>query len=316
MVARIDLAVIGDLNVDLFLIANCRPEYDQVEKLVDDQALLSGGSGANVACGAAKLGLSTALFSKVADDVFGRLLLDELLQSGVDTSCVTVVSDFPTGMTLVLSDGLDRAVMSYLGTTEKLTFADLDVTRISRCRHLHLSSYYLLKGLIPDVPFLLKSARQLGLTISLDTNYDPDEKWDGSINDILAYTDIFLPNETELKRIAGTKDMETALKLLCAHIPILVVKRGESGGMACSDGRVFSAPALNLDVVDTTGAGDSFDAGFIFGYLSRWDLPRSLAFASICGSLAVRAIGATSSQATIEEASGYIDQIRVTEIKR
>jgi sugar/nucleoside kinase (ribokinase family) len=114
--------------------------------------------------------------------------------------------------------------------------------------------------------------------------------------------DVFLPNETEACAIVGCDDLDKAVDALSTQIPTLAVKLGAQGGLARQSESVARAPALPVRVVDTTGAGDSFDAGFLYGVLKGWSLEASLRLACACGSLSTRMAGGTAGQATLEEA--------------
>jgi len=297
-----DLLVVGDLNADLILCGDVEPAFGQVEKLIDDATLTLGSSSAIFACGAARLGLRVTLVGKVGDDEFGRFIVSEMNARGVSTEGVVTDPQVKTGLTVIFSRGNDRAMLTYSGSIGALRFAEIDRTLIARARHLHVGCYFLLDALRPDIPALFDMAHASGLTVSLDTNYDPTEKWDGGLADVLRRTDVFLPNETELHAIAGIADTEAALKWLASGGAMVAVKCGARGAMARCRNKRASAQALAVDVVDTTGAGDTFDAGFIYGYLAGWELARALRLGCVCGSLSVRAAGGTTAQPTLAEA--------------
>ena len=141
-----------------------------------------------------------------------------------------------------------------------------------------------------------------GLTVSLDTNYDPTERWEGGIREALAHVDLFLPNETELTKIGGNSRWEKALALLAERVPTVVAKLGAQGAVARRGGEEVAVPPLPATVVDATGAGDSFDAGFVYGLVQGWELTRTLRLAAACGALSTRAVGGTTAQPTLEEA--------------
>ena len=211
-----DLLVVGDLNADLILRGDVEPAFGQVEKLIDDAILTLGSSSAIFACGAARLGLRVALVGKVGDDEFGRFIVRGMSARGVDTEGIVVDPQVKTGLTVILSRGNDRAMLTFSGSIGALRFAEIDQALVARARHLHVASYFLLDALRPDIPMLFDAARSSGLTISLDTNYDPTEKWNGGLADALRRADVFLPNETELRAIAGIADTEAALdRLAC-----------------------------------------------------------------------------------------------------
>jgi len=161
-------------------------------------------------------------------------------------------------------------------------------------------------ALQPGLPWLFDQAHEWGLTISLDTNFDPAGKWKSGLDLLLEKVDVLLPNATECKEIAGTTDLETAIENLQTKVRHLAVKLGENGALLCLDSKIFRTPALKVEVCDSVGAGDSFDAGFIFGYLAGWEPERTLKFANICGGLSTRRVGGTAGQTTVEEASSYL----------
>jgi sugar/nucleoside kinase (ribokinase family) len=301
-----DVVVVGELNADLILRGNVTPEFGQVEKLIDDATLTLGSSAAIFACGAARLGLKVAFTGKVGNDEFGNFVVKELTKRGVDTAGVVVDAAIKTGLSVILSQGDDRGILTYPGSISALRYAEIDPALLGRGRHLHLASYFLLDGLRADIPALFKAARQNGASISLDTNYDPTGVWDGGLRETLSLVDIFLPNLTELMAIAGVSDSREAGDILAKQVPILALKLGPEGALARQGNTLVRAAVPGVKVVDTTGAGDSFDAGFIYGYLNDWNLERTLKLACACGSLSTRGPGGTATQPTLSEALALV----------
>jgi sugar/nucleoside kinase (ribokinase family) len=197
-------------------------------------------------------------------------------------------------------------MLTYLGTLGVLAYADVDWSIVARARHLHLGSYYMLDALRPDAPHLFAEARRRGLTVSLDTNYDPTEQWEGGIHAALAHVDIFLPNETEAKAIGRGATWQAGLEQLAARVPTVALKRGGDGAVARRGAEIAAARPLPVAVVDTTGAGDSFNAGFVYGFLTGWPLQRTVDFAAACGSASTRAAGGVDAQPTFEEAAALL----------
>lgn len=299
------LTVLGDCNPDLVLTGNARPAFGQVETIVDDAALTIGGSGAITAAGAARLGIECELVATIGDDDLGRLQLSALRTAGVGVDRIAVRTGLTTGVTVVLGDGDDRAILTAPGAIPSLTSADVDRTAIEGVDHVHVASLFLLPNLHPGLPDLLRIARDAGATTSLDTNWDPDGGWAGAIAPILDGTDLLLPNLAEAKRLSGEQDPEAAARALAARVPTVVVKLGAEGAIAIERGRdelVVSAHAPRLEPVDTTGAGDSFNAGFIAARLGGASLREALRMAVACGSLATRGLGGTSTQPDLAEA--------------
>ncbi|NTU65598.1 MAG: carbohydrate kinase family protein [Chloroflexi bacterium] len=295
-----DVLVIGELNADLILRGDVTPAFGQVEQIIDDATLTIGSSSAIFACGAARLGLRVAFIGKAGDDEFGRFMLRELDQRHVDTQAIVIDPHIPTGLSVILSRPSDRAILTHLGSIAALRFDEIDLTLLSRARHLHLGSYFLLDTLRPDVPRLFDEAKARGLSISMDTNYDPTAQWTGGLRETLQRVDVFLPNETELLAITQEDSIEAGLDRV-AEIPTVAVKLGARGAMARRGSQIVHAASLPVKVVDTTGAGDSFDAGFVYAYLAGQDLAQALRFACVCGSLSTRAAGGTAAQATRDE---------------
>jgi sugar/nucleoside kinase (ribokinase family) len=299
---RIDLLVLGDANPDLILTGDVEPAFGQAETLVDEARITVGGSGAITACAAAGLGLRVALCGVVGDDLFGRFMRDELERRTVDVRGLVVKADRPTGLTVVLARPGDRAILTHEGTIPDLRTSQIDLGLLDSTRHVHVSSYFLQHHLRPGLPELFERIRERGATTSVDPNWDPSERWDGGIRDLLSATDVFLPNATEAMRIADADTADEAAAELATHAGLVVVKTGAAGAVAARGDAVVRASAPPAEAVDTTGAGDAFDAGFIASWLEVENLERSLAIANACGSLSTRMLGGVDAQATLDEA--------------
>ncbi len=300
-----DILVAGEINPDLILSGNVIPEFGQAEKLVDHAALSIGSSSAIFACGAARLGLKVAFVGLCGDDLFGHFMLDELSKRNVDISNVILRKDGQTGLSVILNDRSDRAILTHPGLIAELDASDISDDLLSKTRHLHIASYFLQTRLQPDLPNLFRRARSLGLTTSLDTNYDPSEKWIG-VDELLSLTNVFLPNEKEALSLSGGGDVNSAASSLGSRVETLAIKMGADGAIGVCEKKSISVPSIPVKVVDTVGAGDSFDAGFIFGYLNGWELEKSLRLAAVCGALSTQSAGGTDGQPTLEEAMKYI----------
>lgn len=300
-----DLLVAGEINPDLILSGNVKPEFGQVEKLVDSAALTIGSSSAIFACGAARLGLKVAFVGICGADVFGRFMLAEMSKRGVDISQVIVRPDGQTGLSVILNQQFDRAILTHSGLIAELQASDIADSLLAQARHLHVASYFLQTKLQPDLPALFKRAHTLGLSTSLDTNYDPSEKWTG-FDELLAVTNVFLPNEAEAKSLTGAENVEEAATRLRSKVEALAIKMGKNGALGMSKSQRVQVASIPVNVMDTVGAGDSFDAGFIYGYLNNWELEESLRLACVCGALSTQQAGGTNGQPTLEEALKFL----------
>jgi len=172
---------------------------------------------------------------------------------------------------------------------------------LASSRHLHIGSYFLLGGMRDHFYDMAKRAKTYGATVSLDTNWDPDEKWGEEIIRLLELTDVLLPNENEAMLISGEGDAESAIKKLSGYTPLVVVKMGKEGAMAADGKNIYKRGIYDVCVADAIGAGDSFDAGFIYGYLNDCDINTCLDMACFCAGMSTRAHGGTSGQADKKE---------------
>jgi sugar/nucleoside kinase (ribokinase family) len=297
--------VVGDCNPDLVLRGgDVEPAFGQIERVVENGELTIGGSGAIASCGAVRLGLRTGLVSIVGADPLGRFMLEALGERGVDVSGVVVRPDARTGISVVLVRGLDRAILTALGTISELTADLVDRQLLHAARHAHFSSYFLHHALRPGLLGLLQEARSAGASTSIDPNWDPSEEWDGGLLDLLEETTILFVNAEEAKRIARTADVEDAARTLSRDGNVLVVvKLGAEGALAADGGQVIRSAAATVEEVDSVGAGDSFDAGFLAGHLAGRPPEESLRLANACGALSMRAAGGTAAQPTLLEAT-------------
>jgi len=303
-----DVITVFDICVDFLMdLGNTVPEFGQKEKLVDGYGLEMGGSACIFTCQCAKLGLATTGVGSIGKDSFGAFMLDCLKKDGVDTSFIRENQE-KTALTLCLNKaGGDRSILTYMGAMDTVQSTWIKEL-LPKTRHLHICSYYLLKSLQPAYPEILIKAKELGITISLDTNWDPEEKWDGGIRDILPYVDIFLPNENELMLIAGKDNIKDALRFVGEMIPTIAVKCGESGAYAYCKGTVYKCDAIKVAVADTVGAGDSFNGGFIYGFLSGLSIEECLKAGTMCGSLNVSKPGGTAGQPKLAELKAVIEK--------
>jgi len=303
----IDVLTIGDLCADLVLSGkDVVPEFGQKEKLVDNYILEMGGSTPIFACQAAKLGLKTTLIGKVGEDVFGDLIRNTLKNAGVEVRYVKKDPSLETGLTVMLNTGSDRAMMTCLGGIDGVTRADVPDHLLKSTRHFHIGSYFLIKQVRPYYQEMIRIAKKSGATISLDTNWDPEEKWNSGIWEILPEVDIFFPNTNEALNIAGEKSIESAVRRFQEYVPMVVIKMAEKGARAFAHGKKFQAEALRVKVADTVGAGDSFDAGFLWGFLRGKSVPECLKAGCICGSLNTTASGGTKGQPGIKDLKKYL----------
>jgi len=305
LINMFDILVAGEINPDLILTGDVVPAFNQVEKLVDSASLAIGSSSAIFACGAARLGLKVAFIGICGDDIFGRFMIDEMEKHKIFTDRVIVQKNGHTGLSVILNKKNDRAILTYPGLIGALSAEIIPDDLLNQCKHLHVASYFLQTAIQPGLPNLFERAHRLGLTTSLDTNYDPTETWVG-LEELLPLTNVFLPNEKEILSITRATNVESAIKILSKKTETIAVKLGAQGALAYDQMNRIQTSTLLVDVIDTVGAGDSFDAGFIYGYLNRWPITKSLRLGCVCGGLSTQQIGGTAGQPTLLEAMKYV----------
>lgn len=297
-----DVIVVGELNVDLILNQiESFPETGK-EKLAGNMTLTLGSSSAIFASNLSSLGINTSFIAKIGNDVFGQFCKEQLETKGVDTSLLLIKDDLKTGATIVLNFGEDRAMITHQGAMKHLGLSDITKEVLGTAKHLHFSSYFLQPGFKTDLYGLFKMAKEAGLTTSLDVQWDPAEEWDFDYKKILPFVDVFLPNEKELLNLTGENSLEAALHAINGLVKIIVIKKDKRGSVLSYNNKiVFGKAFLNENVVDAIGAGDSFNAGFIFKFLSGFPPEDCQTFGNLIGAISTTKSGGTTAFTGYEE---------------
>lgn len=299
---------VGNIVAD-FIATNIRmfPEWgEHVETRVAIEPII-GGNAANFAICLTKLGINTALIGKVGRDTLGRALLNSLRKKKINVSNVSFC-EIPTSVSLIASNLQgERGVIHYIGANSNLKVEDITLEKFPSARILHLSAYYL----VPDLEGkpaeeILKKAKELGLVTTFDVAWDVKGLW--NVNNLLEFVDFFLPNEKEAEMITGKADpAESASALLDMGVGTAVIKLGPMGCLikTCA-GEEIHVPSYRVPVVDTTGAGDAFDAGFIYGVIKKWSLNKAAHFANAVAAATLQSKGTTSAP-TLRSALKMLD---------
>ena len=301
------IVVAGEINVDLiFAGVPALPQFGR-ETLAQTYLQCPGSSSMILAMGLARLGDSVRFVGCCGNDAFGRFCIDALQERGVDTAEVIPDDDLRTGVTVAMSSHHDRALITWPGAVAELTVNDVSDAVLADAQHLHVSSYYLQTKLRPQLGELFARARAQGLTTSLDPGSDPEERWGRELAEVLRHVDLFLPNQNEALALTGTGTAEAALRALDNGRTRSVIKVGARGAVTHENGETLFVPGFSVAAVDTTGAGDSFNAGFLHAWLR--DLPTldCLRWGNACGALSTRGVGGTASQGTADEALALIE---------
>jgi sugar/nucleoside kinase (ribokinase family) len=300
------VVVAGEMNVDLILTGIDGLPAFGTEQLARGASQVPGSSSMICALGLARLGDTVRFIGRAGDDERGRYCAAALRDAGVDTRGVIIDPAHETGLTVALSGASDRALVTFPGAIAELRGTDVSDDVLHGARHLHVSSYYLQEKLQADLGALCARAHAAGLTVSLDPGFDPRAAWDAGLRDLLPSVDVFLPNAVEACALAGTDDVEAALRALSGFGPRVVVKYGREGCLALDGEHIVHVPSFAVDAVDTTGAGDNFNAGFLHAWLRGEPLVASMRWGAACGALSTRALGGTSAQAGEDEVRAWL----------
>lgn len=292
----LDVLAVGELNPDLVLAyIKADGPYLGTEQEAGESRLTLGSSTAICTVGLQRLGLSTALVARIGDDDFGAFCRKALEREGVETDYLVTDAHTGTGVTVSLTYPSDRLLATYPGAMVNLTAADIPRAAFARARHLHLSSYFLQRALQAACAEMFTYARERGLTTSLDTGWDPDNAWDlAYLAPLLQQVDYFLPNASELLALSGAGSIsEGAEWALGMGVGTVVVKQGSDGASSFGIESGSEHGGFAVTVVDTTGAGDSFNAGYLFGALHGLAARERLRLGNACGALAATVVGGT-----------------------
>jgi sugar/nucleoside kinase (ribokinase family) len=296
---QFDLLCIGEVNVDLILSGVRELPRCGGEVLAAGVGMHVGGCTANVATFAARLGLTAALCARVGNDDFGDFLVAELQKAGVCTDLVARDEDLATGITVSISGPEDRAFVTYLGTIDSLTAADAPAELLGSARHIHVGSYFLQRKLQPDLGAVLARARELGVTTSLDTGYDPYEQWDNGVWDVLPHVDVFMPNEVEVAALTGESDPVAGAEKLAHTVRQVALKLGGKGAVLVGTGEQHAVSAFPVEVVDTTCCGDAFNAGFLTARLAGMDDAEALRWGAAVGAIIAGGSGTSAHRLSV-----------------
>lgn len=310
MEKKYDIILAIDTCVDILLdCGQIKPVYGQTEQLIPGYNIELGGSAGIFACGMSKLGMRVAGIGTVGADIFGTYVKEVLGKSGVSIKNIYTDERVQTGVgvALCMSDH-DRAILTYNGTIGEVRAVDFSEKLLAQTKHIHIGSYFLMEKLQSAYPNILAKAKKYGVTVSLDTNWDPKEKWDSGLLDIFPYVDVFLPNAKEAMAIAGTDDIESAATKLAELVPVIALKEGRKGARVYAGKTAIRESSAEVNVVDTVGAGDNFDVGFIYGFLHGYKLDECLKLGCFCGSMSTCRAGGIKGQVTKRELAVFLGE--------
>ncbi len=294
-----DATSVGDVFVDLITAPlDDFPERDR-QKIIGGLYPSTGGCAANFSLALSRLGLKTRLIARVGDDAFTKFVKESL--SGVD---LKLKVGGKTGLTYAVAfrDG-KRSFITYLGANASFCVRDVDFDLIEG-RYLHVASFFL-QGLKEDTVKLMDCAHDKGMFASFDTGWDPcgwSKRNVKSARKVIKSADIFLPNFDEARMITGLSDKNEICDSLMELGPKLIaLKGGSAGSFIATPKERVSLHAYSVKVVDSTGAGDAFNAGLVYAHSRGWSIKKTGLFANACGALSVTGFG-TENYATARKA--------------
>jgi sugar/nucleoside kinase (ribokinase family) len=277
--------------------------------LLDSLELHTGGCAANTGCGLAKLGVSTGIMGMVGPDFFGDFIISRMKEHGIDVRGIQRDKTVNTSATQVMVDAEgERTFLHHIGANGRLNKDTIDLDLIRESKILHIAGTFLLPGFDGEQTVeILKAAKDMKKITSLDTVWDASNRWAEVIKPYFKYVDIFLPNIDEARNITGKKDVrEIADEILASGVRIVGIKQGPEGCYIKTEKDEMTIPAFKVDVVDGTGAGDAFVAGFLTGILKKWDMEKTGLLANAAGGLCASAMGATSGLRDLEGTLEFI----------
>lgn len=308
---KFDILVAGELNADIiFNRINKMPQIGEEQK-AESLTVTMGSSTAIFACNISKLGIRVCFCGKAGNDSFGKLVTDTLEDNGVDTGYVIRDDTYQTGATVILGIQNDRMMVTYPGAMEHFSLRDMDDSAFHQARHFHTSSIFFQPGIKRDLPEIMKKARLHGMTTSMDTQWDPDEKWDLDLHSILPHLDFFMPNEKEFLNLTKTSSLEDAFKKMAGFETAFIIKRGANGAIWRKGNQQFDVPAYNIPAfVDAIGAGDSFNAGFIRAFLKGKNPEISMMEAVKTAAASTMAAGGTAGIVSYEDIMAKTENLK------
>ena len=286
-----DVYVYGDVNIDLVVpgVESLPPFGSEVDVPVMETFV--GGGAALFTLGLAKLGMTPVFQGSIGKDMYGAYIRGLFRELGVDDSLLLDSDTQKTGISISFTTQKDRCFLTYRGTNEGLSLKYMDLSKVSYAKHVHVTGY---AGRSNHEEYLdvLKRIHEMGdVTVSFDVGWDTTEEWYEGIFDLLPMIDVLFMNETECQHYTRCEDIEAGARRLAEKAGMAVIKLGKRGALAVKDGEVFAAPTYKVNVVDTTGAGDSFNAGFVYGFVSGLPVGECLKRGNGCGSLSATMLG-------------------------
>lgn len=300
--------VYGDVNIDEIIKEAKEIPPPGQEREVDTIKTCIGGGAALFAMGIGKLGLRTVFKGSVGNDLYGEYIKDTFKKLNIDTSLITTENGKNTGISLSFTDKKDRSFLTYRGTNDYIDIKNIKLDEVKLAGHIHITGYMGSKNHNDYYNLIKRIKEDTDTTVSFDVGWDDSNEWNSSIYDIFPYLDVLFMNEIEALHYSGKPDALEAAGDFSKYTRVAVLKLGANGALAVSDGKTYMEKGFNVTVMDTTGAGDSFNAGFIYGYLTSRDINTALRYGNGCGALSCTGLGGNTAFPDIALLKGFIEK--------
>jgi sugar/nucleoside kinase (ribokinase family) len=319
----LDVITIGSLNIDLLISGQAPTDLAELRQWVgpSNVAITAAGSNGYATLAFARLGLRTGVVSVLADDVLGDVVLQEMIRAGVDVSHIVRQPQTQSGIGIyLLLFGNQKRPLTYRYPTHvpwPNPLGEADREYLLSGRHIHCAGYLHYREMWnDDVAQLYRAAQARGVT----TSFDPqgmllhyEGAWLEPVREILHHTDILLVDAHEAVHLTLSEDMRTAAVILQQAGPrVVVIKNGAQDTLVYQQERSFWQPAISVppaEIVDTVGAGDTYDAAFVTAFLSDWPLERCAKFAALASASSLRGAGGVASLASRAELERGLNQL-------
>lgn len=301
MTKRCEILIPGHYYCDLVFTG--LPSFPALgsEVFTENLAVVPGGC-LNSITALRRLGVNVGWLGEIGTDPFSHVVSQWAEREGLDRRWL-IQRDGPfQRVTVALSYPTDRAFITYIDKAPQLYDRVRAAVENDECAHLHFTGLYVNER----GPDLLRACRSRSIGVSMDCQHREDTLADPLVRETLRLVDVFMPNATEAMRLTGETSIEAAAGVLRGYVPLLVIKDGERGAQAWQGNDHWQADALHVQVVDTTGAGDVFNAGFLAAYRDEMDLPTCLKWGNICGGLSTTGYGGASAAPTRAVVEAYM----------
>ena len=302
---------VGEMMADIVVTSAPVIDFSVDSTLVDDIALKNGGDALNVSIGLAKLGASVAFIGKAGNDMFGTYIVDAAKRAGVDVSHVKVSKKLPNSriIALVRKDG-ERCFLQCPGSNMEFSTEDIDYKLLADYTHLHIGGTFHLPAFDGEgAASLLAAARAAGLTTSMDVAYDHSGRWLSLIRPCLPHLTWFIPSEGEAECITGSAEPKEVCAFLQKEgVENVIIKRGKAGSYCRQGTKEFSCGSYDVPVVDATGAGDGFVAGFLNGLQAAMPVEDCVRMGTATAAFVLQAYGATDGVPSATALKDFMDK--------